>query len=121
MKLRRKSDSLRFRIMPGALAGVGAERISPDDAYLTSDEAAANLCLVRPYRVIETMEYQPKKLGAWLRERGIGRLVVKKRRFPKKPGAVMRELGLQKKRGEEATLVLVASGRGHLAIVCEPT
>lgn len=108
-------------VRAGALAGVGAERISPDDAYLTSDEATANLRLARSYRVIEAMEYQPKKLGAWLRERGIGPLVVKKRRFPKEPDTVMRELDLQKEQGEEATLVLVASGRGHLAIVCEPT
>ncbi len=105
-------------IRAGALGGVGAERISYDDAYLTSDVPAGSR-LARSYQILETMTYQPKKLGAWLRARNIGRLVVKKRRFPKEPDAVARELGLSGA-GDEATLVLVASGRGHLAVVCAP-
>jgi hypothetical protein len=105
-------------IRAGALGGVGAEKISYDDAYLTSD-VPVDARLARSYRIVETMTYQPRKLGAWLRDKDIGRLVVKKRRFPKEPDAVFKELGL-KAGGEEATLVLVASGRGHLAVVCEP-
>ncbi|MGC4042220.1 MAG: class I SAM-dependent methyltransferase [Armatimonas sp.] len=107
-------------IRAGALTGVGAERISYEDAYLTTDTLPDNSRLARAYRIIETMPYQPKKLGAWLKGRNIGRLVVKKRRFPKEPDAVQKELGLKGTTGEEITLVLVAAGRGHLAVICTP-
>lgn len=107
-------------IRAGALAGVGAERISYEDAYLTTETLPEDSRLARAYRIIETMPYQPKKLGAWLQARNIARLVVKKRRFPKEPDAVQKELGLKGTAGEEATLVLVATPRGHLAIICTP-
>lgn len=107
-------------IRANALAGIEAERISYEDAYLTTDTLPTDTRLARTYQIIEIMPYQPKKLGAWLRARNIARLVVKKRRFPKEPDAVQKELGLKGTAGEESTLVLVATARGHLAIICAP-
>ena len=103
----------------GALAmQTGAALISPDDSYLTAEQATA--CVgVRTYRVRTALPYRERTLGRWLREQGIGRLVVKKRRYPKEPEAVRKELGL-KGHGEEATLVIVAQGRGWLGVVCDP-
>ena len=110
-------------IRAGALAGacemLEAALLSPDDAYLTSDTLPTDWRIARAYEIIEEQVYKPKALGAWLRARGVGRLVVKKRRFPKEPDAVCRELGL-KGGGDELTLALVSEGKHHRAILCQP-
>ena len=110
-------------IRAGALAGacerLNAALLSPDDAYLTSEELSEDTRLVRAYEIVEEQVYKPKALGQWLKARGVGRLVVKKRRFPKEPDAVCRELGL-KGGGDELTLALVAEGKHHRAILCRP-
>lgn len=93
--------------------------ISPDDAYLTGNEPLTEPRLATVYRVVYDAPYKPKALGVWLRERGVGRLVVKKRHFAKEPDAVHRELGL-KGGGDEMTLVLVREGAGHRAVCCQP-
>ena len=103
----------------GTLAGwLGAKPVSADDAYLTSD-APGKRRLVSSYRVREALVYRPAELRKALRAHGIGRLVVKKRHFPKEPDAVARELGLSGT-DAEATLILVRAGGGHTAVLCEP-
>ena len=75
---------------------------------------------VRTYRVRIALAYRERTLGRWLREQGIGKLVVKKRRYPKEPEAVHQELGLRgKSKGTEATLVIVAQGKSWLGVVCD--
>lgn len=110
-------------IRAGALAGacetLDAALLSPDDAYLTSDTRPRDARLARAYEIVEEQVYRPKALGQWLRARGVGRLVVKKRRFPKEPDVVCRELGL-KGGGDELTLALVSEGKHHRAILCQP-
>ncbi len=104
----------------GALAeACSAAQISPDDTYLTA-ESPSTLAAVRSYRVRVALPYRERTLGRWLREQGVGRLVVKKRRYPKEPDAVHKELGIKGK-GNEATLVIVAQGKSWLGVVCEPT
>ncbi|WP_394794016.1 methyltransferase domain-containing protein [Armatimonas sp.] len=106
----------------GALAErTHAALLSPDDAYLTADDAV--LCSgVRTYRVRVALPYRERTLGRWLREQGIGKLVVKKRRYPKEPDAVHQELGLKaNSKGTEATLIIVAQGKSWLGVVCDPS
>ena len=103
----------------GALAGAcGAAQISASDTYLTA-ESPSMLAAIRSYRVRVALPYRERTLGRWLREQGVGRLVVKKRRYAKEPDAVHKELGLKGK-GDEATLVIVAQGKSWLGVVCEP-
>jgi SAM-dependent methyltransferase len=111
-------------IRAGALGTVaeqesGVRLVSYEDAYLTSDVPLQTQRLALSYRVIAEMPYKTRVLGEWLRAQGVGRLVVKKRHFPKEPDAVAKELGL-KGGGTEATLILVREGKGHRALVCEP-
>lgn len=110
-------------VRAGALAELGgrlcAARVSSSDAYLSSSMPADPPRLAASYRVQAAFPYKPKPVGAWLRERGIGRLVVKKRHFNKEPEAVARELRLTGE-GREATLILVRTGPNHLAVVCQP-
>lgn len=107
----------------GALSTVaateGVHLVSPDDAYLTSDAPLVQSRLASSYRVHEVFPYKPRAVGEWLRAQRVGRLVVKKRHFPKEPDAVARELGLNGK-GKEITLILVREGKGHRAVLCEP-
>ncbi|HVK05344.1 MAG TPA: methyltransferase domain-containing protein [Armatimonadaceae bacterium] len=103
-----------------ARLGSGARRISYGDGYLTADARPPETRAASVYRVLEALPYRPRVVGEWLRARGIGRLVVKKRRFPKEPDAVARELKLSG-RGDEGTLVLVQeSDDSFLAVLCEP-
>lgn len=109
-------------VRAGALAALaarlGASLIDAGDAYLTAD-APGERRLAASFCVWEALPYQPRRLRDRLRERGIGRLVVKKRHFPKEPETVMRELELSGQ-GAEAVLILVRSGKGHLAVLCAP-
>lgn len=104
---------------------IGAHRVGAADAYLTGDTLPdfPLRAAVSAYRIIEAQLYRPKPFGAFLRTRGIGRLIVKKRHFPKEPDAVARDLQL--KGGQsEGILVLVrttASARPEFwAVLCEP-
>jgi len=105
-------------VRAGVLGALGADRIAETDSYLTSEVAMVSPA-VRCYLVRTCLPYRERTLGRWLREQGIGRLVVKKRRFPKEPPEVHRELGL-KGGGAEATLVIVAQGKSWLGVVCDP-
>ncbi|GAB4469449.1 MAG: methyltransferase domain-containing protein [Armatimonadaceae bacterium] len=91
--------------------------VSPEDAYLTGGHLLSHSRWASAYEVQTVMPYRPRHLARWLREQEIGRLVVKKRHFPREPDAVHRELGLKGK-GKEATLILVHEGSGFLAVVC---
>ena len=70
---------------------------------MTSDESFRTP-FARGYRVLEELPYREKPLRAALRERGIGRLTIKKRGVDVVPEQLRKRLAL---RGdEEATLVL---------------
>ncbi len=70
----------------------------------------------RSYEVLETLPYKEKALKAALRERGVGRLTIKKRGVDVVPEELRRRLGLRG--SDEATLVLTrAAGKGTALLV----
>jgi SAM-dependent methyltransferase len=103
---------------------LSALRIGAADAYLTGDTLPEFplRAAVSAYRIVEALPYRPKQVSAVLKVRAIGRLIVKKRHFPKEPDAVARELQL-KGGASEGILVLVrttASSRPEFwAVLCE--
>jgi SAM-dependent methyltransferase len=110
---------LRAGALATLAARLDARRISDEDVYLTSDAAAARPWVASSHRIVGVFPYKPRALRDVLRARGIGRLVVKKRRAFKEPEAVVRELGLAAGGGAEAVLVLVRQDDGgHLALLC---
>jgi len=114
---------IRADALAAAAERLDAGLVSLTDSYLTGDclPDASNRRIASAYRVIESLPYRPRAVGAWLRERGIGRLIVKKRYFDREPAAVLKELGLKGKGGAEATMILVrADEGGHRAVICEP-
>lgn len=84
-------------------------------AWVTSD-APASSPFARSYRVLERLPYREKQLRAALRERGIGRLAIKKRGVDVVPEQLRKRLAL---RGdEEGTLVLTrVAGEGTALLV----
>ena len=113
---------VRAGLVTAVAALVGGHLLDEHIAYVTTDvhphaevEARARR-LGRAYAVLEELPYQEKRLKAALRERGIGRLTIKKRGVQIVPEQLRRRLAL---RGDaEATLVLTrVAGKGTAFLV----
>lgn len=82
--------------------------------YLTGDEMISDGGLAA-FEVIEAMPFDRKRLAAWLAERGIGRVEVKKRGTAVEPDRLVQQL-----RGsgqDRATVMVTPAGGTTLAIV----
>ena len=87
-------------------------------AYVTTDTLAPSQ-VATAYRVLETMPFGLKQLRAFLRERGVGRLTIKKRGTAVGPEQLRRQLDL---RGDaEATIVLTRVAGTQQVLLVEPT
>lgn len=96
-----------------ALAGGGL--LDEHIAYVTSEEAAATP-YARSFEVLEELPYREKQLRAALRERGVGRLTIKKRGVDVVPEQLRKRLDLSG--SEEATIVLTrVAGQGTALLV----
>jgi SAM-dependent methyltransferase len=106
---------IRAGLVGAVAAGVAGGLLDEHIAYVTSDEAFGS-AFARRFEVVEELPYREKPLRAALRERGIGRLTIKKRGVDVTPDVLRKRLAL---RGdEEATLVLTrVSGRGTALLV----
>ena len=69
---------IRAGLVTAVAAGVGGRPARQQIAYVTSDESFRTP-FARGYRVLEELPFREKQLRAALRERGIGRLTIKKR------------------------------------------
>ena len=90
--------------------------LDPHIAYLTSDTALTSP-FVSSFRVREVLPADEKALGRALRERGIGRLEIKKRGVDVDPAALRTRLKLRG--AESATLVLARVGTRRTAILAD--
>ena len=94
---------------------MGGGLVDPHIAYVTSDEAFSTP-FARSYEVLEELPYKEKALRAALRERGVGRLTIKKRGVDVVPEELRKRLSLSG--DEEATLVLTrVAGEGTALLV----
>ncbi len=102
---------IRAGLVTAVAALVSGGLVDEHIAYVTSD-SLVRTPFARGYRVLEELPYREKALRAALRERGIGRLTIKKRGVDVVPEDLRRRLAL---RGdEEATIVLTrAAGQGR--------
>ncbi|MCY7401097.1 MAG: methyltransferase domain-containing protein [Nocardioides sp.] len=108
---------IRAGLVTAVAAGVGGGLVDPHIAYVTSDESFRTP-FARSYRVLEHLPYREKPLKAALRERGIGRLTIKKRGVQIVPEELRKRLSL---RGdEEATLVLTRVAGQGTALLVQP-
>jgi SAM-dependent methyltransferase len=108
---------IRAGLVTAVATGVGGHLVDRRIAYVTSDEEYRTP-FARTFRVIEPLPYREKRLGAALRERGIGPLTIKKRGVDVSPEGLRNRLGL---RGEKAaTIVLTRAGGEGIALLVEP-
>ncbi len=73
---------------------------------------------VRSWEILDWLPFQLKRLKAYLRERRIGRLTIKKRGFPMTPEEIAARLKL--KGDGEAVLVFTRYRNKPIVIVCAP-
>lgn len=108
---------IRAGLVTAVAAGVEGALVDRKIAYVTSDRSYRTP-FARGYRVREQLPYREKQLKAALRERGVGRLTIKKRGVDVVPDQLRRQLDLH---GEaEATLVLTRVGGEGTALLVEP-
>jgi hypothetical protein len=86
-------------------------------AYLTTS-AAVPTPFATGYRVLDVMPYSVKRLAAALRERGVGRVDIKKRGIAITPEQLRPQLKL---RGDaHATVIVTRQAGRHVALIVEP-
>lgn len=108
---------VRSHLIADLARDVGASLVSREIAYLTSEQEIRSP-MMRAFRVIDDLPFDRKKLKAYLRERKIGTLEIKKRGVDVVPEQLRKEMSLK---GEiAATLILTRVGDDHRAIVAEP-
>jgi hypothetical protein len=96
---------------------LNAFQLDPDIAYLTAD-THTETPFARVWAVEDWFPFQLKRLRAYLRDRGVGHLVVKKRGSPLQPEAVIRRLRLK---GDARRVVFLTHLRGRpIVVVCYP-
>lgn len=106
---------IRAGLVTAVAALVDGHLLDPHIAYVRGPSPVTTP-FARGYRVVEELPYREKQLRAALRERGVGRLTIKKRGVSVVPEELRRRLAL---RGtEEATVVLTrVAGRGTALLV----
>ena len=108
---------IRSRLIADFAAPLGLSLISPEIAYLSSDEKILSPWL-KGYEVIDNLVFDRKKLKAYVRENNIGILEIKKRGSDISPEELRKELS---PKGEgAATLVVTRVGDAHRVLVTQP-
>jgi SAM-dependent methyltransferase len=95
---------------------IGATIFAPEIAYLTSGSQLTSPWL-KGYRVLDEMAFDRKKLKAYLKERSIGTLEIKKRGSDIVPEQLRKELAPKGKGA--ATLIVTRVGDAHRVLICE--
>jgi SAM-dependent methyltransferase len=108
---------IRAGLVQAVAAGVHGRLLDEHIAYVVADEPF-HTPFARSYRIIEELPHREKPLRAALRERGIGRLTIKKRGVTVVPDELRKRLALT---GDaEGTIVLTrAAGKG-VCLLVEP-
>jgi SAM-dependent methyltransferase len=108
---------IRAGLVTAVAAGVNGGLIDEHIAYVTSDESFRTP-FARGYRVVEELPYREKQLRAALRERGVGRLTIKKRGVDVVPEQLRKRLDLHGE--QEATIVLTRVAGSGTALLVAP-
>ncbi|MEV6526411.1 class I SAM-dependent methyltransferase [Longispora sp. NPDC051575] len=96
---------------------LGANIADPTIAYLYADEVRATP-FARAYRIELVSPFGLKRLRATLRDRGVGRLTIKKRGSALEPEALRKQLRLDGP--NEATVILTRVAGAPVTLVCQP-
>jgi len=107
---------LRARLVASLGAQLNACQLDPDIAYLTAENQQPTP-FARVWVVRDWFPFTLKRLRAYLRERGIGQVTIKKRGSPLEPDHLLHDLRLE---GEAQAVVVLTHLRGRpIAIICD--
>ncbi len=116
---------IRAGLVADVALQLGGHLVDEHIAYICAPELR-DTPFARAYRVLEVMPYNVKALKAWVRDRGIGILDIKKRGTSVTPEELRKQLlpggkAAGKAQGKKtATLVLTRIGEERVAISVEP-
>lgn len=108
--------TVRAHLVTHLAARLGARRIDERIAYLTGDEMVLTP-FAAAFRVEAVWPFHVRRLTWALRERRIGALEIRTRRFPLRPDDLRRQLALSGDR--QATLILTRIRDDPVAVLCE--
>jgi hypothetical protein len=104
---------VRAGLVTAVAAAVEGSLLDRHIAYLTSDQAHRTP-YATGYEVLEELPYAEKRLRAALRERGVGRLTIKKRGVGIVPEQLRRRLQL---RGDAEATIVVTRVEGRATVI----
>jgi SAM-dependent methyltransferase len=108
---------IRAHLVADVAAIIDGALLDPTIAYITSDTLMTTP-FAAAYEITDAMPFNLKQLRAWLRERGIGRLTIKKRGSPLTPEDLLRDL---RPTGDgHATLFLTRVAGRHTVLIGRP-
>ncbi len=106
---------IRAHLVKQLAAQIGAVKLDDDIAYLSSDEKIETP-FARRFRIDDYFPFQLKRLRRYLRERGIGRVTIKKRGSPLEPEELRQRLRL---RGQRACTLFLTFVEGETAVLIQ--
>jgi hypothetical protein len=113
---------IRAGLVAHAAAELGGRLVDRTIAYVTTDAPApvpsSGPPIATGYRVLDVMPFNLKRLKAYLRERGVGRLTIKKRGTAVTPEQLRSQLS--PKGDAAATIVLTRVSGAQKVLVVEP-
>ncbi|OGO31074.1 MAG: hypothetical protein A2136_07315 [Chloroflexi bacterium RBG_16_54_11] len=106
---------IRAGLVTGLAKMLDASQIDPDIAYLTSGSAVPTP-FARLWTVMDWFPFQLKRLRAYLRQRDVGHVTVKKRGSPLEPDFLIHQLRLK---GDQDRVLVLTHLRGEpIVIIC---
>jgi len=103
--------------MSAFVKSFSAAQLDPDIAYLTSQDYVVTP-FARAWSIEAWIPFNLKRLRSYLRERRVGKVVVKKRGSPLEPQELIRKLNL---RGDNERVVVLTHMDGRpIVIICLP-
>ena len=108
----------RSALVGALVAQTGGVEIQPGYGYVSSDALVETGILAKRYRVHDILEFNPKQLRSYLRERQIGNPTIKKRGVSIDDKTLRQQLKLKGKNALTLTLTQIA-GQTY-ALVVEP-
>jgi hypothetical protein len=108
---------IRAHLVDLVAEAIDGWKLDPQVAYLSSDRPGETP-FARRFSVTEVFPFGLKRLQSYLSAEGIGRLEIKKRRFPIEPDDLRRRLKLTGDRA--ATIVLTRICEQPTVLVCQP-
>ncbi|MBN1230470.1 MAG: class I SAM-dependent methyltransferase [Anaerolineales bacterium] len=110
---------LRAGLVTTLAVQLTASQLDPEIAYLTSSEKT-NTPFARSWEIEDWMPFQLKNLRTYLRDKGVGSVIVKKRGSPIVPEELIRDLRLEGDPANEKVVFLTQLQGKPIIIIAKP-